>query len=92
MEEVENPRMRLEASVKNRIMTGYALCALAESHLHEGERERASNTVAAIRKRMADVTLLLGGGNLMGAIAIREATELLADLEDRVAKVEAAIG
>lgn len=71
-------------------MTAYALCSVAESHIRDGKLESALDTVRVIRRLMEEVTRLVEEPQPHSAL--RETAELLPDLENRVAKLESAIG
>lgn len=83
--------MSPETALKTRIMTGYALCAIAESQVHAGELERALRSIRAIREVVAEMTTLLSEPRQHSHIAIREAKDTLIDLETRIQAVEAAL-
>jgi len=83
--------MSAETSLKPRIMTGYALCAIAESQIRAGELERALKSIRAIREMVAEMTALLNEPHQHFHSAIREAKDTLADLETRIKAVEAAL-
>ncbi len=83
--------MSAETSLKTRIMTGYALCAIAESQIHAGELERAVKSVRAVRELVAEMNSLLDQPQQHSLSAIREARDTLVDLETRIQAVEAAI-
>lgn len=69
-------------------MTGYALCAIAKSHMRSGELERALKAIQAVR-RIADATVLLGESHQHSAA--RETLNMLPNLEDRIQAVETAL-
>ena len=84
-------QMSADKSLKARMMTGYALCAIAESQIHAGELERALKSIRAIREMVAEMNSLLDEPREYSLSAIREAKDTLADLETRLQAAEAAI-
>lgn len=79
------------SSLKTRIMTGFAVCAIAESHVRAGELERALKSIRVIREMIAEMTGLLDAPQQYSHSAIREARDTLVDLETRIQAVEAAL-
>jgi DNA helicase TIP49 (TBP-interacting protein) len=74
-------------------MATYALCAIAESEVYAGELDRTIITVRAIRRLIGEITVLIS--EPQGRIpitTIREAGELLAEIEHRTQSIEATIG
>lgn len=92
MSAAEKVRLLVASSVRNRIMVCYALCAVAEGEIHEGDLSRASQTTRAIRSVMAEVALLISDPNTISPGVMRETAELVAELESRILGIEAAIG
>lgn len=92
MSTAQKVRLVVASSLRNRLMVCYALCAVAEGEIREGDRARALETARAIRSVMAEVALLVNGPNTLSPGAIRETAEMLAELESRIRGIEAAIG
>lgn len=87
----ENIQALASQSLRSRIMVSYALCAVAESEIHNGEIQRAEETVKRVRSLLAEALLLVSGTSVSSVSVIREAAEMLAELEDRLSKIEASI-
>lgn len=77
------------SSLRARIMTGYALCSIAERSIRAGELQQAAKTIQAIREMVAEVSLLLSEHPTHSEI--REARDSLSDLERRLAAVATAL-
>ena len=67
-------------------MISYALCAVAESEIHDGDSGRALRTIQRVRK------LFVSEPNTISPSLIRDTGEMLAELERRIVHVETAIG
>jgi hypothetical protein len=77
-------------SLHSRGTAVHALCAIAESEIHDGQLERAAITLNAIRRLVKEVITLANDPFITSAPgAVREVSELLADLESRIQQVEA---
>jgi hypothetical protein len=87
----ENVQAMVMGSLCHRIMVSHALCAIAESEIRDGDLGRAIKTMETVQDLIADVALLLSNPNGLSPGAIREAVELLGELDGQVASVEAAI-
>jgi hypothetical protein len=72
-------------------MATYALCAIAESEVYAGQLEMCIRTVSAIRRLLAEVTVLISEPHPIPITTIREAGELLAELENRTQAIEASL-
>lgn len=93
MSGAENGRALIGQSLRNRMVTTFALCAVAESEVQAGELERTIRTVKAIRRLLAEINVLICGPlDHISLSAIHEAGELLADLENRVQAIEMVVG
>ncbi|MGB7135024.1 MAG: hypothetical protein WBD46_07035 [Acidobacteriaceae bacterium] len=88
----ENVQALISRSLRSRVMVAYALCAVAEGEMRDGQLERALKTIQAVRKLIAEIAMLVSEPNTTAPNAIREAGEMLGELESRIASVEAAIG
>jgi hypothetical protein len=81
--------MREGASLRARIMTGYALCSIAERSSRAGELHHAAKTIQAIRAMVAEISPLLDQPHSHSEI--REARDALSDLERRLQGIAAAL-
>lgn len=72
-------------SLRRRIMVAHALCATAEAEIRRGRKELALQSVADIRRIVAEMSLLVSQPSLAPGEA-RELSDLLATLQDRVHK------
>lgn len=88
----ENVQALVSRSLRSRVMVSCALCAVAEGEMRDGQLERALKTVQMVRKLIAEMALLVSEPNTISPNAIREAGEMLGELESRIATVEAGIG
>jgi hypothetical protein len=83
----------LGKSLRNRAMIANALCSMAEEEYHAGQEERAAETVQTIRHVLRDIWVILGGDvSAVPSNDLREASELLGDLDGRVTAIERAMG
>lgn len=88
----EDAQVLVSRSLRHRIMVSYALCAVAESEIRDGNPARALHTTQTVRNLMREIALLVSEPNTASPSAIREAAEMLAELEERIAGVEAVLG
>lgn len=92
MEAGEDAPGLVSRPLRSRVMVCYALCAVAESEIQDGNPERARKTIETVRKLIAEIAALVSEPSPISSSAIRDAGELLAELESRVASLEAGIG
>ena len=93
MSSAENVQALVNQTLRNRIMVTYALCAVAEGEVYAGELQRTLRTVKAIRRLLAEINVLIcGPSERVSPSSIREAGELLAELENRTQAIEASLG
>jgi uncharacterized membrane protein len=88
----DDTQAMVSRSLRSRIMVAYALCAIAESEIQDGDLQRALKTTETVRKLIAEIALLVSDPNTISPSLIRETAEMLAELESRVVSVEAALG
>jgi hypothetical protein len=68
----------------------HALCALAEEEYDAGHPARAKQTIQTMRTILGDIDIFLSSDtSFLPYGALRETSELLAGLDDRLAMVEA---
>lgn len=78
-------------TLRNRALMANALCAVAEEEVHAGRLLGARDTVRSIRMLLADInTLLDGDTSYLPYGTLRECSDLLAGLDERITLVEAA--
>lgn len=79
-------------TLRNRAMVATALCAIADEEMQRGDLKRATETVMTIRKMVAEIGAIVDvyTGQLSRE-SVRETSELLAGLDDRVAAIERAV-
>lgn len=76
-------------SLKGRAAMANALCAVAEEELHAGQSARAVDTMRKVRGVLADIKLLLSGDtSYLPYGALRETSELLAGVDERIKAME----
>lgn len=74
-------------------MIANALCSMAEEEYHAGQEIRATETVRTIREVLKDIWVILSGDVFRCASNdLREASELLGDLDARITAFERAMG
>ena len=92
MDSAEKVQCLLGVAMRSRIMISFAQCSVAERHLRTGREDDAVKTIGTIRDHIQQINVLLDGPQIPSSTAIREAAEMVAELETRFAKVEASIG
>jgi hypothetical protein len=91
MSSAESVRALVAKSLTNRIMVCYALCAIAEGELNDGDRDSTGQTLKAVRQLLVEITILVGGPEATSRNTIRGAIELLSELESLAQRIETAI-
>lgn len=81
-------KLRIE-TIRNRIMVGHALCAIAESHLHAQMRQEAHDLLLRIREENAKINHLLSEVQPISRSEKSELAEMLLELRERTLKIEA---
>ena len=77
----ENIQALAEKTLRSRIMVCYGLCAIAESEVHAKQIARATGTVEAIRRILADINLLATDPLALSETPVRNLKEMLDDLD-----------
>jgi hypothetical protein len=74
-------------------MVATALCAVAEEELHRGDGQRAVDTIRTIRGVLREINLLLDGdASHIPTGDLRDASGMLAGVENRIAAMEKLVG
>jgi hypothetical protein len=77
-------------SIRSRALMAHALCALAEEEYQTGQPARAKQTIQTMRTVLLDIdTVLSGDTSYLPHGILRDTSELLAGLDDRLAMIEA---
>lgn len=80
-------------TLQSRALMANALCAVAEEQAHAGSLMGATETVRSVRLLLSDIDLLLSGDtSYIPCGTLRETSDLLAGLDDRIRAVERATG
>jgi hypothetical protein len=80
-------------TLRNRAMMANALCAVAEQEAHAGRLLEATETVRSVRTHLAEVSVLLSGNtSYLPYGTLRETSELLAGLDERIGEIERVLG
>lgn len=87
----ENILALVSKSLRHRLMLCRALCSIAETEVRDGESDRALQTMRSLRKRLAEVTVLISEPQPLPIRAASESAALLAELESRASALEAAL-
>lgn len=73
-------------------MVSYALCAIAEDEVRNGNLKQALETVQALRKMIAGIALAVSDPTIGTPSVIRGASEMAAELDTRLQVIESTIG
>lgn len=84
----DETRAFLLESLRSRIKNSSELCSIAQGQIRAGEPDSALKNVVAVRRVMAEVVQL--ANSPYSASALRQTSQLLAELESQLARLEAA--
>jgi hypothetical protein len=74
-------------------MLAVALCEIVEEQIHAGQQERALETMRSVRRIMADIDVQVCGDSAARPLAdVREAAEVLCDLDERLFTIASLLG
>jgi len=88
MGNADDARAQSAESLRSRVMTAYALCAIAESDLHAGEINRATQTAKTVRELIEEINRLASDVSQLSSSALRDLSEFSTELERRVQKID----
>lgn len=78
-------------ALRSRVMVANALCAIAESEVRAGMRERALDSLRTIRRTIEQAAVLVRDPNHIAPGAARDLSEFLAESEERTRMIEAIV-
>jgi ATP/maltotriose-dependent transcriptional regulator MalT len=84
-----NMQRLLGQSLRSRVMSCHALCAIAESDVGAGQLDRAVKTVQSIRRLLGEISALTTEPDRISSTTALQLSGLLLERDGRTTKIEA---